>query len=371
MIRIVVDATSLLLRSAGVKNYTWHWLRAMRRLAGPDRIGAFPFIHNSGTLHHDGSVYSAWATWPRLAALYGVNLLGAGVLDACIGAADVFHASNQVHFPPRRCLLTATVHDVTCWKMPELHTAGNVRADRRFAERILRRAHGLIAVSEATRQDAIEEIGIDEDRIETIHSGVSDAFFEVEAKSVFELKQRFLLDKPYVLFVGAIEPRKNIDRMLDAWLALKPSLRRDHDLVIAGPGGWASATLARLHGHLEGVRFLGYVAEQDLPPLTAGALVFLYASLYEGFGFPLAQAMAAGVPAITSNISALPEIAGGAAHLVDPLSLSEITSALTRLLESASLREQLSLRGSERARHYRWSGCARRSLAFFERLANR
>jgi alpha-1,3-rhamnosyl/mannosyltransferase len=371
MTRIVVDATSLLLRSAGVKNYTWHWLNAMRNIAGAERIGAFPFIKHCGTLRHDGSVFPALATWPRLGVLYAVNLFGSGALDACIGPASVFHASNQVHFAPRRALLTATIHDATCWKMPELHTSGNVLADRRFADRILRRADGLIAVSEATRQDAIEEIGIAEDRIETIHSGVSDAFFHVGANSVLELKERLGLHKPYVLFVGAIEPRKNIDRLLNAWLALKPSLRWEFDLVVAGAGGWASTTLARLGSQMESVRYLGYAAEEDLAALTAGALVFIYPSLYEGFGFPVVQAMAAGVPVITSNISALPEITGGAAHLIDPLSHTEITAALTRLLESGTLRERLGLRGNERAQNFRWSRCAKRSLAFFDRLANR
>ncbi|HUQ91870.1 MAG TPA: glycosyltransferase family 1 protein [Bryobacteraceae bacterium] len=367
--RIAVDATSLLLRSAGVKSYTYHWLNALRRIAGKDDIRAFPFIGTTGELDHDRSMLPMWATYPRLAILYGVNLGGPPALEACLEGADIFHASNQIHHAPKKALLTATVHDLTCWKLPELHTKANVEADQRFAERILKRAHGLIAVSEATRQDAMDLLDIPEERIVTIHSGVSDSFFQVNVGDVLELKELAGLRKPYVLFVGTIEPRKNLDRLLDAWLGLKPSLREEFELVIAGPSGWAPETARRLSAGAAGVRMLGYVAEDALPALTAGALLFVYPSLYEGFGFPVAQAMAAGVPVLTSNISALPEITGDAAELVDPLSVTEIREALERLLTSRSLLEEMAVRGKERAQSYRWSKCARRSLQFFERTS--
>lgn len=159
--RIVVDATPLLLRSAGIKSYTHYWLRAMRQAAKRgEKIDAFPSLTRTRELHHDGSMLPMWQTYPRLAALFAVNYGGPAVLDLVIGPADVFHASNQIHHAPAKARLTATVHDLTCWKMPELHTAANVKADQRFADRILKRADGLIAVSEATREDAIELLAI-------------------------------------------------------------------------------------------------------------------------------------------------------------------------------------------------------------------
>ncbi len=126
--------------------------------------------------------------------------------------------------------------------------------------------------------------------------------------------------------------------------------------------------MARLTSPLQGVRYLGYVGEDELPGLTAGATAFLYPSLYEGFGFPVAQAMAAGVPVITSNSSCLPEIAGQGALLVDPRSTVEIQAALEKLLTSQSLRDKLGSAGTDQARHYRWDACARQSLEFFRRL---
>jgi len=229
-----------------------------------------------------------------------------------------------------------------------------VKADREFAEVILQRADGLIAVSENTRQDAIRLLGIAPDRIRTIHSGVAEEYFHAAPAA---------RAKPYALYVGTIEPRKNLATLLDAWALLKPSMRAEFDLLIAGPRGWSSdSTLARIE---QEATYLGYVPEADLPGLTAGATAFVYPSLYEGFGFPVAQAMAAGAPVITSNNSCLPEIVGDAAILVDPRSASEIAATLTRLFESEALRTDLRTRGKKRAELFRWEKCATESINFF------
>jgi len=201
--------------------------------------------------------------------------------------------------------------------MPQFHTRANVEADKAFAREVLTKADGLIAVSEYTRQDAIQYLGIPPERIVAIHSGVAEAYFDAQSNGV---PRRYGLDKPYVLFVGTIEPRKNLDRLLDAWQQLPAELANAFDLVSSGPPVGSGGNRARLQAKREGVRHLGYVPEADLPALTAGAVMFAYPSLYEGFGFPVAQAMAAGVPVLTSNVSALPEVAGEGALLVDPSS---------------------------------------------------
>jgi Glycosyltransferase len=137
----------------------------------------------------------------------------------------------------------------------------------------------------------------------------------VPRRDIDRVAQRYGLTRPYLLFVGTIEPRKNLNLLLDAYGQLAPELRESCELVVVGPSGWAdAATIERL----KLIRYLGYVPEQDLPGITAGATVFVYPSLYEGFGFPVAQAMASGVPVITSNVSSLPEVAGEGAILIDP-----------------------------------------------------
>lgn len=356
--RVTIDATSTLLRSAGVKNYTYYWIAELRRQAAAgEEIRAFPFLGSLTRLDHEGSAISRLGTAWRIAALQTLNHLLPGLYDAALRGTDIFHASNQVHGVPRRARLTATVHDLTALIMPEVHTPGNVRADRRFAERILRRADGLIAVSENTRQDAITLLGIQPERITTIYSGVPAVYFDA-----VPLRRA----RPYVLYLGTIEPRKNLDALLDAWKQLGGDVRREFDLVVAGPAGWIpEATMQRIRTE---TTYLGYVPEADLPGLTAGATAFVYPSLYEGFGFPVVQAMAAATPVISSNSSCLPEIVGDAGLLVDPRSAGEIAAAVTRVLESQALRAELSGKGRRRARRYSWEACAQQSLEFFRRL---
>ena len=357
--RVTIDATSALLRSAGIKGYTYHWLRHLRLQAGAgEEIRAFPMLDAWGRLDHERSALSRAGTLGRLAVLHAVNVFGSPILDRVLQGSDIFHASNLVRRAPHRARLTATIHDLTSWIMPEVHTPANARADQAFAERILKRAHGLIAVSENTRQDAIRILGIQPERICVIHSGVAAEYFDAKPR---------IRAKPYVLFVGTVEPRKNLATLLDAWQSLKPDLRVGFDLLIAGPEGWDSAaTMARVR---QEAVYLGYVPEAELPDLVAGASLFVYPSLYEGFGFPVVQAMAANVPVLSSRTSCLPEIGGEAAIYADPRSVAEIAGQLTRLLESPTERSRLATLGRARAERYRWERCAEESLQFFRTVA--
>jgi glycosyltransferase involved in cell wall biosynthesis len=368
--KIVVDATPLLLRSAGVKTYTYNWLRYMRRFSGEDTVLAWPYLDVGEKYSHEKSIVGRWGTLARLALLQSANYSALPLLDWLGPRADVFHASNQLRNPPRRCRLTATLYDMTCWLVPETHHPRNVRGSLLFAERVMRRADGLIAISESTRNDAVRILGFPAAKIEVIYPGIEETYFEATPDDARRAAAKYGLSKPYVLFVGTVEPRKNIDALLDGWKLLAPALREEFDLVAAGPSGWGDTrTLKRLRAGDAGVKYLGYVPEQDLPGITAGAAVFVYPSLYEGFGLPLGQAMAAGVPAVTSKVSSMPEVVGDAGMLVDPRSPAEIRGALGRLLESRDLREALASRARSRARQYRWEVCARQSLEYFHKLA--
>jgi len=366
--KVVIDATPLLVRSAGVKNYLYHWIRHLQPVAAPHTLCAFPFLRQLGELRHDRSTLSRPATLWRLGLVGLLNRWDHGSIGWFLHGADVFHASNLIRDVPSGAAITATVHDLTCWLLPELHTEGNILADRLFAERIVPRAHRFVAVSECTRRDAICLWGLEARRVEVIYPGIDEAYFRVSAAEGRQVAQAYGIDKPYVLFVGSIEPRKNVDRLVQAYESLPASLQQEYSLVLAGPVGWkAQQTLERLRAARAEVRYLGYVPERDLPALTAGATVFVYPSLYEGFGFPVAQAMACGVPVITSDRSSLPEITGGTAMLVNPESTRELAQALEALLVSARLRQRLAAAGRSRARMFSWERCAEQSWRFFER----
>jgi alpha-1,3-rhamnosyl/mannosyltransferase len=363
--RVVIDATPLLVRSAGVKNYLYHWIRHLRIAAGLDAIRTFPPLPSVRPLTHETSVAGPLRTVGGLGALALSNYTPIPVLDWMTRGAGIFHASVLVRCPPRRARLTATIHDLTGFLMPELHPHANLVAEGSFAD-LASRADRLIAVSESTKNDAVRVLGIKPEKIVTIHSGIADAFFDPPLHRIEEVRARYGLARPFVLFVGTIEPRKNVDLLLDAFESLPLPLREHHELVIAGPIGW---NVDHVVDRLRLVRYLGYIPEPDLAPLTAAAEVFVYPSLYEGFGFPVAQAMAAGVPVITSNVSSLPEIAGNASLLVDPRSQSELHTALARLLTSPDLRISLAAAGRARARDFRWEQCAAKSLDFFRLVA--
>lgn len=368
-IRVALDASPLLLRSAGVKNYTYYWARSLMELAGPHSISLFPYLNGLGTFSHETSVLGTAATISRLALLYAANVVPLPLLNCFAPNADVFHTSHQLRHPPRRARLTATIYDMTCWLMPEMHTAANVKGSKHIADHVFRVAAGLISISESARADAVRLLGLKPEKIAVIYPGIAPAFFAANPVSGRDAARRYGLAKPYVLYVGTIEPRKNLPALLDAWAQLPAEMREEFDLAIAGSWGWGDRSIyARVQEGTPGVRYLGYVPEPDLPALTAAASAFAFVSLYEGFGLPVAQAMAAGVPVITSNVSSLPEVAGDAALLVDPHSREEIRAALKRLLESPPLRSELAERGRRRAQTFTWEAAARQSWNFFERL---
>jgi alpha-1,3-rhamnosyl/mannosyltransferase len=367
--RVTVDAAPLLYRSAGVKNYLYHWIRHLLREAGDIEIRLFPFLDEPRALDHNSSGADLVTTVTRLGLMFALNRIPFEVARWAGPRPDVFHAS-VLKRPPRSARLTATVYDLTWQLMPEMHSPANVAAERVFAERVVRPADRLIAISEATRADAVRILNLAPEKIDVIYPGVAEEFSRAGTAEAEAARARLGLGRPYALFVGTIEPRKNVGLLLDAWAGLPRALRDEFDLVVAGPPGWRQReTLARLRSPAPGVRYLGYVPEPDMPGLVAGATAFVYPSLYEGFGFPVAQAMAAGVPVVTSAVSSLPEIAGGAAELVDPRSPADLMRALQNVLTSPERRRRMIERGRANALRFSWSECARRSIAFFREAA--
>lgn len=362
---VCIDCSPLLLRSAGVKTYLYHWVRSMQTLS-PETVRTFLSPKNLDRLDHQGGPFKHPT---KIAALGALNRLPSFICDGAIPRCDVFHISTQFCRAPRRVKLTTTLHDLTAWIMPEWHTPAVVAANKVFAARVLKRADAIIAVSESTRQDGIRILGLDPHKVRVIHLGIPDAYFSVQPEEVNRIAAIYRLKHPYFLSVGTIEPRKNFDGLLNAWQGMPDDFRRENQLVIVGMPGWSSdITLRRIVQSVRdttGIRYLGYVPEEDMPGLTAGAMAFVYPSLYEGFGIPVGQALAAGCPVITSNVSSLPEITGGAAVLIDPRSELDLRRALRDVRDSARLREELRSAGIARSAGFSWKASAEMSMRFF------
>jgi glycosyltransferase involved in cell wall biosynthesis len=369
---IAIDSTSLLVPSAGVKSFLYYWLVSLLDAAPRrhDRISLYPpLLAAPGALRHETSIAGGLRTALALRFVHAANTRNR-VIDLLLMGTDVFHCSQHTANRPKRPKVSATVFDMSCWMVPQFHTAANIAATKRYGENILKTSDGLIAISAHARDTAASVLGIPEERIRVIYPGVPEAFFEATDAQAADVRARYGLEAPYLLFVGCIEPRKNVTGLIRAYRRLPEALQRDVQLVIAGPFGWDSEeTRHMLTASGPNVRYLGYVPEPDLPGLSRGALALVYPSYFEGFGLPVAQAMAAGVAVIASDRTCLPEVTGGAALLVDPDSIEQIGDAMERIATCPGLASDLAARGKERAGHFHWAESAAQSLDFFHELA--
>jgi glycosyltransferase involved in cell wall biosynthesis len=236
-----------------------------------------------------------------------------------------------------------------------------------------KRADKIITVSEFSKTEIIRHFHIDPKKIVVVPNAVDNKwYFPVNDKeAIIQCKNKYVITGEYYLYLGTIEPRKNIEGLIDAYYRLKQKFSGAPKLVIAGKKGWLYDVVFKKVETLnikKEVLFLGYIADEDMAPLMSGALAFVYPSLYEGFGVPPLEAMACGVPVLTSNRASLPEVVGDAAITVDPLNIDEIAVALERLFTDKKLREELSLRGLERAKKFSWETAASKTIKLYEDL---
>lgn len=265
-----------------------------------------------------------------------------------------------------------TVHDLSVLRFPETHPAERLRQFARDLPRSLDRAEHVITDTETVRQEVIAEFGLAPARVTAVPLGVSANFRPATILEVAEPLARYGLDAGgYALSVSTIEPRKKIAELVAAWRLLPTDLRQQFPLVLAGAKGWRDAELLAAidRGAAEGwLKLLGYVPEQDLPALYAGARLFIYPSIYEGFGLPPLEAMASGVPVVVANRSCLPEVCGDAAFFVDPDDVESFAGALAHALTDEADRCRKVTQGSARATSYGWGRCIRETVDVYSTL---
>lgn len=284
----------------------------------------------------------------------------------------VFHSPNYF-LPEAVDSGIVTVHDLSVFKYPETHPVARIKHFENGFSSTLRRADHLITDSEATRSEVIDYFGWSPERITAITLGVRPEFHRRDASKIAAVLGEYgIVHGEYSLCVSTLEPRKRIDRLLAAYLDLQPSLRARYPLVLVGSTGWLSDALREQiqRGERDGwLRYLGFVDEAILPLLYSGARAFLFPSVYEGFGLPVLEAMASGVPTLTSNSSSLPEVSGGAAWLVEPDEHDLLRDGIEKVLCDDLWREVATTRGLEVASTSTWQRCAQRTLELCRRFA--
>ena len=292
-------------------------------------------------------------------------------LGRVLSDIDVFHSSDVLLWRCPGALNVVTIYDLTVLLFPEHHTADTRELQRRKYRFAREEADVVIAISETTKQDIVTHLGIPGERVHVVHGGVSPAFRPLDDREAMArvLAPMGLTPGGYILYVGTIEPRKNLVRLVEAydWVR-KTSPPPVPKLVLAGGAGW------RFHGVFERIRglglddevaCLGWVPTAVLPVLYNGAALFVYPSLYEGFGLPPLEAMACGVPVVASNVSSLPEVVGDAGVLVDPQDTRGLAVTLSELLADRERCAALRDAGLARARLFSWEQAACRTLSVY------
>src|ERR1051326_5683774 len=352
--RIAFDGTVLHGRKSGVGYYCEELLKAMLAANHEDEFYVFShrqlkvdFPSSNGNLKVTNSL-----SFP-IRALY-LHLLLPKVLERI--RPDICHYTNFLAPIFENRAYVVTIHDMGLEVLTQAHPLAKRVYTRRLIPRIARKAKFIITNSEYSKWDIVRHLGIPEYRIRVTPLAASPEFrpFAVSPQN------------PYFLYVGNLEPRKNVERLIEAFAGMP---RKEHQLLVVGDRwfrGSAAEAKARSMGLNGRVKFLGYVPRGDLPGLFSGATALVYPSLLEGFGLPILEAMACGTPVITSNNSALREVGGDAALLIDPKDVGEITEAMVSVAEDDALRKQLSEKGLKRASEYSWKRTAELTMEVYE-----
>ncbi|MBK5256684.1 MAG: glycosyltransferase family 4 protein [Vicinamibacteria bacterium] len=356
---VAIDVTTLRGRISGVGHYTAEIVEHMARSVGRDvsellllSNGPVDYVLPSSARLVHGFQFPIRSIWMQ----FLLPLLLKKIRP------DIVHYTNYLAPAVLAGDYVVSVHDMSLTRTPAHHTLKKRLLTASLVPRVARKARLVLTPSQATRADVVSDLGISADRVLSIPYAAAERFTRVAERPTYPG-----LDHPYFLFVGTIEPRKNLVRLIDAFAAFARDVL-DVRLVLAGQRGWKCDEIyarARRPDVAARTVILDYVEESSLPSLYSHALACVYPSLFEGFGFPVVEAMACGTPVLTSNTTSLAEIGEGAALLVDPTDVGAISNGLRHLAGSRSLREELRLKGLERVAAFSWEETARLTVAAY------
>ncbi|MEZ4666920.1 MAG: glycosyltransferase family 1 protein [Anaerolineae bacterium] len=362
---IGIDYTPAIEQEAGIGRYVRELVAALAQLDTQTDYRLFtahtsqnPSIHNIGTnFRWQTSPFSSrWHSriWHRLNVPLSVEWI--------VGSVDLFHSTDFVLPPTRRSTISVlTVHDLSFVRVPETASPRLKAYLDSVVPRSVKRADHILADSTATKKDLLELYGVRPEKITVLLSGVDSHFVRSSEAVIATTRRKYgISELPYIFSVGTVQPRKNYSRLIGA-LSILRAHNYDIQLIIAGGRGWLESEIYEtLKRHRLGdyVNFIGFANDTDLPALYSGAACFAFPSLYEGFGFPVLEAMACGTPTVTSNVSSLPEVAGDAAIVIDPYDIEELANAIRSILDDKILSSRLSHAGLDRARQFTWEKSA-------------
>lgn len=351
--RVAIDTRKL--HDFGIGTYVSNLVRGLARL---DHDHEYTLICQPNDTDFVRSLGANFRAWPDRSGNYSVQEQLTVPIDVWRARPDVFHAPHYVLPPLTPGKTVVTIHDCIHLRFPQYlpNRAAHVYA-KVFLASAAKKSARVITVSEASKRDIVELLHTPAGKIDVVYNGFDERLAEGSTENLDRVRDRYQLDAPFVLYAGNIKPHKNVDRLIDAFARLRQLGAANVKLLIIGDDISKYSNLRRLvHRHQlhQHVRFLGFVSTDTLAALYQLAQVFVFPSLYEGFGLPPLEAMANGTPVITSNVSSLPEVVGDAALLIDPLDSESLAQAMQRVLTEPGLRADLIRRGHERVKAFSW-----------------
>ncbi len=372
--KIAINATPLLSPLTGVGNYTHQLVRELARL-GPENDYSYYygfFSKRIFTVKPEGLLDGLKEFVKKIpvagrAARHVKNSLPL----LSLRSFKLYFEPNFIPLKIRAQRRVVTVHDFSFKLHPQWHPKDRIEYFEKNFWKNIDSADRIVVASDFIKDEAVNRFGLPAEKIRTIPNGVNPELFRPCAYSeAAAVRKKYSLPENFILFVGSMEPRKNLLNLLKAYASLPAGLRREFKFVLAGFKGWENREIMELIGRVkEDVVYLGYIPEAELGPLYNLAAFFAYPSYYEGFGFPALEAMASGCPVVVSRAASLPEVCGDAALYVNPLDIESIAHGLRTAAEGESLRKTMRAAGLEKAGQFSWEKSARAHLELFEEAA--
>ena len=381
--RIGIDARAILnpekSAPSGVAHYVWHLVKNILEI---DEENQYVLFFDFKVRDKDVKKFTRENVKIKFFPFSDYKKYMPGAYSEILGLAtymrekmDILHVTSPLYRVPAayRGKIVTTFYDFAPYRMPELFPRLSTARIKALYKFMAKKSDRIIAVSESTKKDVQEFLGFPQDLISVVHNGLDKRFLADCDYPKEDLKKLYGIKDKYILFLGTLEPRKNLTRVLEAFARFKKTFRKkfDYQLVVAGKRGWLMEEYFQLTQDLDiknDVIFTGYVGGNELKPLYCHAEFFVMPSLYEGFGQTIVEAMASGAPCLVSKVASIPEIAGNAVYYVDPHDTEGIGKAMNELATNKELRENLSAAGREQAKKFSWEKCARETLEVYKSI---
>jgi glycosyltransferase involved in cell wall biosynthesis len=360
-------------RQAGVSRFTEQLIRALQDRDTSARYSVFVNDTARGGFSDSTNMRFRYTRLPAARPLVRI-VWEQTVLPALAARLDVLHCPVNVLPLATRCPAVLTIHDLTFLRYPERFRTERQRYLAVLTKMSAQRARWITADSANTKADVVDMLHVPPERIEVVYPGLEgDRFRPLPPEQLAEFRRRKGLPEEFILYVGTLEPRKNVERLVQAYSLLRRGGLDRWPLVVAGGRGWMFDHIfaeVERNGLVDHVIFPGYVDAEELPEWYGAATVFVYPSLYEGFGLPALEAMACGTPVVVSNASSLPEVVGEAGLQVDPHRPDELAETLAEVLQSKDKREQMAAAGLRQAASFTWARSADQLMSIYRRVTS-